>query len=76
VIPAALASRIRFPTGTPAFQLDRLRSSQKNQLLTPMEPKWTRMEPENCFRNIEIFPVQTQIEPETTVAAVMVEHRK
>jgi hypothetical protein len=31
-----------------------------------MEPKWTRIEPENCLRIIEIFPVQTQIEPETT----------
>jgi hypothetical protein len=26
---------------------DRLRLSQKNRLMTPMEPKWTRMEPEN-----------------------------
>jgi hypothetical protein len=52
------------------FRLDRLGSSQKNQLLTPMEPKSTRMEPENCFKNIEIFPVQTQIEPETTSAVV------
>jgi hypothetical protein len=32
-----------------------------------MEPNWTRMEPENCFKDTEIFPVQTQIEPETTV---------
>lgn len=34
-----------------------------------MEPKWTRMEPENRPENIKIFPVQTQLEPETTTAA-------